>query len=96
MNIPYNTGKVKIGSNYIKSAIPMSQNEELIQRILIDKTPVEPEDIMHMIYYIIRLFFGVAAVCLLAGIFWSLVTYKSPSKPIPDCGSCRIYKDKSK
>jgi hypothetical protein len=93
MNIPYNTGKVKIGSNYTKSTQPMSQNEEMIQRVLIDKTPIEPEDIMHIIYYIIRLFFNIAAMCLLAGIFWSLVTHKLPEKPVPDCGSCKVYKE---
>ena len=69
-------------------------DEELIQRVLIDKTIYEPEDMADIVFNIIKLAFSVAAVCLIAGVLYALVTHMSPSKPVPDCGSCRIYKEK--
>lgn len=86
---PYNTGKVKIGINY--EPYRMNADEEMIQRVLIDKPPIEPEDIMAIVCNIVRLFFSVAAVCLMAGILYALLTHTPPAKPVPDCGSCRLY-----
>jgi hypothetical protein len=96
MTILFNTGKVIIGSRYTPPAASMSAEEEMIQATLLDKPEITPEDVIQLIGKIINLFFIVAAVCLIAGVLYALFTNKLPSKPIPDCGSCRIYKEKTK
>ena len=96
MTIPFNTGKVIIGSRYKPPVSPMSAEEEMIQATLLDKPEITAENVMHLFCKIVNLFFIVAAVCLIAGVLYALFTNKPPSKPIPDCGSCRIYKEKTK
>lgn len=96
MTIPYNTGKVIIGSRYTPPAAPMSAEEQMIQASLLDTQPITAEDVIEWIGKIVNLFFIVAAVSVIAGMLYALVTHKLPTKPVPDCGSCRIYKDKTK
>ena len=91
----YNTGKVVIGSLYTPPQPPMSADMETIQSALLDKPTITPEDIMGIMTKVMHLIAGVAAVGMVAGVLYALAT-KQPVKPVPDCGSCRIYKDKSK
>jgi hypothetical protein len=91
----YNTGKVVIGSLYTPPQPPMSADMETIQSVLLDKPTITPEDIMAIMTKVMHLIAGVAAVGMIAGVLYALAT-KQPVKPVPDCGSCRIYKDKTK
>ena len=91
----YNTGKVIIGSLYTPPQPPMSADMETIQSALLDKPTITPEDIMAIMTKVMHLIAGVAAVGMVAGVLYALAT-KQPVKPVPDCGSCRIYKDKTK
>jgi hypothetical protein len=91
----YNTGKVVIGSLYTPPQPPISADMETIQSALLDKPTITPEDIMAIITKVMHLIAGVAAVGMIAGVLYALAT-KQPVKPVPDCGSCRIYKDKTK
>jgi hypothetical protein len=91
----YNTGKVVIGSLYTPPQPPMSADMETIQSALLDKPTITPEDIMAIMTKVMHLIAGVAAVGMVAGVLYALAT-KQPVKPVPDCGSCRIYKDKTK
>jgi hypothetical protein len=91
----YNTGKVVIGSLYTPPQPPMSADMETIQSALLDQPTITPEDIMAIMTKVMHLIAGVAAVGMVAGVLYALAT-KQPEKPVPDCGSCRIYKDKTK
>jgi hypothetical protein len=91
----YNTGKVVIGSLYTPPQPPMSADMETIQSALLNKPTITPEDIMAIMTKMMHLIAGAAAVGMVAGVLYALAT-KQPVKPVPDCGSCRIYKDKTK
>jgi len=71
----------------------MNQDEQIIQSALLDKPLTTTDDIWSLIFNILHTFFGFVAVCLMAGILYALITHE-PKKPVPDCGSCRIYKNK--
>ena len=65
-------------------------DEELVQKAMLDKPVWEPEDAMELFHRIAQAFLVVLTVILFVSVAY-VMTAKKPNKPVPDCGSCKVY-----